>query len=63
MSIKLEIILIVLKFPAVKLGLSLGGQNVNGFDQKSLRFASPRFFAIAPEEHKMDNDTVCLIKN
>ncbi|CAI2297706.1 unnamed protein product [Caenorhabditis sp. 36 PRJEB53466] len=46
---------------AVKLGLSLGGQNVSGFEQKSLRFASPRFFAIAPEEHKKDNDTINVL--
>uniref|UniRef100_A0A8R1HXW7 Uncharacterized protein n=1 Tax=Caenorhabditis japonica TaxID=281687 RepID=A0A8R1HXW7_CAEJA len=46
---------------AVKLGLSLGGQNVRGFDQKSLRFASPRFFAIAPEEHKRKDDTVNIL--
>ncbi|PIC53495.1 hypothetical protein B9Z55_003176 [Caenorhabditis nigoni] len=46
---------------AVKLGLSLGGQNVSGFDQKSLKFASPRFFAIAPEEHKKENDTVNIL--
>ncbi|EFP02723.1 CRE-MLTN-2 protein [Caenorhabditis remanei] len=47
---------------AVKLGLSLGGQNVSGFDQKSMKFASPRFFAIAPEEHKKENDTVSFIR-
>ncbi|EGT32367.1 CBN-MLTN-2 protein [Caenorhabditis brenneri] len=46
---------------AVKLGLSLGGQNVSGFDQKSLKFASPRFFAIAPEEHKKENDTINVL--
>ncbi|CAI5438040.1 unnamed protein product [Caenorhabditis angaria] len=46
---------------AVKLGLQVGGQNTSDFDKKSLRFASPRFFAITPEEHKKDNDTINVL--
>ncbi|CAB3408909.1 unnamed protein product [Caenorhabditis bovis] len=46
---------------AVKMGLSLTGQNVTGIDHKNMRFASPRFFAIAPEPHKTDNDMINIL--
>ncbi|VDK34631.1 unnamed protein product [Gongylonema pulchrum] len=39
---------------SIKLGMMLAGKNVSGFDNKTVRLASPKFFGIVPEEYSND---------
>ncbi|GMT15050.1 hypothetical protein PFISCL1PPCAC_6347, partial [Pristionchus fissidentatus] len=45
---------------AIKLGMSLGGQNVSQFDKKTLKLVSPRFMSVV-EDDAEDEDTINLL--
>uniref|UniRef100_A0A183D3Y8 DEAD/DEAH box helicase n=1 Tax=Gongylonema pulchrum TaxID=637853 RepID=A0A183D3Y8_9BILA len=44
---------------SVKLGMMLAGKNISGFENKTIRLASPRFFGIVPED--VSNDETRLL--
>jgi hypothetical protein len=39
----------------IKLGYSLAGQNTSDFDTRSMKFISPRFLGVVPEDEN-DNE-------
>jgi hypothetical protein len=39
---------------AMKLGYSMAGQNTSGFEEKTVKLVSPRFFGLVPEEKQPD---------
>lgn len=50
---------------ALKIGYTMAGKNTTDFDKKNLKFASPRFFGISPNEESINEDGIQhkLIKN
>lgn len=35
---------------ALKLGMAIAGQNTTDYDKKTVKFASPRFFSVVPDD-------------
>lgn len=57
--------LIQLLRDGLKLGYTIAGKNTSRFDEKTMKFVSPRFLSVVPEEGSKDGkdgETVCSLR-